>query len=35
VLECSRAAAELGWQAQTRLELGLEKTIQHLNEESR
>ena len=35
VLECSRAAAELGWRAETALERGLERTMEHLNEESR
>ena len=35
VLECSRAAAELGWRAETALEQGLERTMEHLNEERR
>ncbi|HET6616610.1 MAG TPA: NAD-dependent epimerase/dehydratase family protein [Gemmatimonadota bacterium] len=35
VLECSRAAAELGWRAETELEQGLKQTMEHLNEESR
>ena len=35
VLECSRAAAELGWRAETELEEGLKQTMEHLNEESR
>ena len=35
VLECSRAAVELGWRAETELEQGLKQTMEHLNEESR
>ncbi|HYO45959.1 MAG TPA: NAD-dependent epimerase/dehydratase family protein [Gemmatimonadota bacterium] len=35
VLDCSRAAAELGWRAETALEDGLARTMDHLREESR
>jgi UDP-glucose 4-epimerase len=35
VLECSRAATELGWQAETKLESGLTRTMEYLREESR
>ncbi|HUF89691.1 MAG TPA: NAD-dependent epimerase/dehydratase family protein [Gemmatimonadota bacterium] len=35
VLDCSRAAAELGWRPQTGLEDGLVRTMGHLNEEGR
>lgn len=35
VLDCSRAAAELGWRPQTGLEDGLVRTMEHLNEEGR
>jgi UDP-glucose 4-epimerase len=35
VLDCGRAAAELGWSPDTALEDGLRRTMQHLREESR
>jgi UDP-glucose 4-epimerase len=35
VLDCARAAAELGWRAETPLETGLARTMEHLREESR
>ena len=35
VLDCARAAAELGWRAETPLETGLARTLEHLREESR
>jgi UDP-glucose 4-epimerase len=35
VLDCGRAAAELGWSPDTTLEDGLRRTMQHLREESR
>lgn len=35
VLDCSRAAAELGWRPRTGLEDGLARTMEHLNEEGR
>lgn len=35
VLDCSRAAAELGWRPQTGLEDGLVRTMEHLNEDGR
>ena len=35
VLDCSRAAAELGWRAETPLEAGLARTMEHLREENR
>jgi UDP-glucose 4-epimerase len=35
VLDCARAAAELGWRADTPLETGLARTMEHLREENR
>jgi UDP-glucose 4-epimerase len=35
VLDCSRAAAELGWRARTDLDEGLARTLEHLKKESR
>jgi UDP-glucose 4-epimerase len=35
VLDCARAAADLGWRADTPLETGLARTIEHLREENR
>ena len=35
VLDCARAAAELGWRAETPLEAGLARTMEHLREENR
>lgn len=35
VLDCSRAAAELGWRPQTGLEDGLARTMERLNQEGR
>ncbi len=35
VLDCARAAAELGWRAETPLETGLARTMEHLREENR
>ena len=35
VLDCSRAAAELGWRPRTALEEGLARTMEHLKEEDR
>lgn len=35
VLDCSRAAAELGWSARTDLDHGLARTLEHLKKESR
>jgi UDP-glucose 4-epimerase len=35
VLDCARAAAELGWSADTPLEDGLSRTMDHLREETR
>jgi UDP-glucose 4-epimerase len=35
VLDCTRAARELGWHAETALEAGLARTMEHLREEKR
>ena len=35
VLDCARAAAELDWRAETPLEAGLARTMEHLREENR
>jgi UDP-glucose 4-epimerase len=35
VLDCSRAAVDLGWRARTGLEEGLARTMEYLGEESR
>ena len=35
VLDCSKAASELGWRAKTDLDAGLERTMQHLETVSR
>lgn len=35
VLDCARAAAELGWRAETPLEAGLARTMEQLREENR
>ena len=35
ILDCSRAASELGWHAETGIEDGLARTMKHLGEESR
>ncbi len=35
VLDCARADAELGWRAETPLEAGLARTMEHLREENR
>ena len=35
VLDCARAAAELGWRASTPIEAGLARTMEHLREENR
>jgi UDP-glucose 4-epimerase len=35
VLDCARAASELGWRAESPLEAGLARTMEHLREENR